>query len=179
MNSSYINTVDFGEIISTITFAINPKKIVEFGILEGFSLQKFITSSNSDCRIEAYDLFEDFNGNHSREDIFTKFSNYSNVKIEKANMYSKLLEYEDNSIDILHVDIANNGEVYEFIFNNAINKVRKGGLILLEGGSEERDNTEWMIKYNKPKIQPILEKYSNKYNIKTVENFPSITLIRI
>ena len=179
MNSSYINKLDFGDVISTITFIKNPKKIVEFGILEGFSLEKFITSSDSNCIIEAYDLFDDFNGNHSSKDIFSKFSGYSNVKIEKANMYTKLLEYDDNSIDILHIDIANNGDVYEFIFNNGIRKIKEDGLILLEGGSVDRDNTEWMIKYNKPKIQPILEKYSTKYNIKTLDKFPSLTLIRI
>jgi len=34
--------------------------------------------------------------------------------------------------------------------------MKKGGVILLEGGSLERDNTEWMVKYNKPKIRPII-----------------------
>jgi hypothetical protein len=48
----------------------------------------------------------------------------------------------------------------------------------MEGGSLERDNIEWMIKYNKPKIIPVLKKYSELYNIKTIGNIPSITLIK-
>jgi len=36
-----------------------------------------------------------------------------------------------------------------------------------------------MIKYNKLKIQPVLEKYKDKINIKTIGKLPSITLINI
>ena len=50
--------------------------------------------------------------------------------------------------------------------------------MIMEGGSEERDNVEWMIKYNKPKITPVLQKYSNSVKIEVLEDFPSITLIR-
>ena len=42
MNSSYNNKLDFGDIISTVTFMKKPQKIVECGILEGYSLSKFI-----------------------------------------------------------------------------------------------------------------------------------------
>ena len=46
MNSSYNNKINFGDIISTITFLQKPTKIVECGILEGYSLDKFIKNSN-------------------------------------------------------------------------------------------------------------------------------------
>lgn len=48
----------------------------------------------------------------------------------------------------------------------------------MEGGSKEKDNIEWMIKYNKPKIQPVLEKLSKMYNILTIGKIPSITIIK-
>ena len=179
MKSSYNSNITFGDLIATITFISNPKKIVEFGILEGYSLKKFIDNSNNECLIEAYDLFNDFNGNHSSLNIIEKFGQYKNVKIEKANFYEKLLDFNDYSIDILHIDIANNGDVYDFIFKNGISKIVKGGYIILEGGSEERDNIDWMIKFNKPKIKPILEKYSTKYNIFTIQSFPSLTIIKL
>ena len=55
MNSSYNNKVDFGAIISTITFMNNPQKIVECGILEGYSLTKFIENSyNKEAPISLY-----------------------------------------------------------------------------------------------------------------------------
>ena len=47
----------------------------------------------------------------------------------------------------------------------------------MEGGSDERDNIEWMNKYNKPKIKPVLQEFASKFNIKTIGNMPSITLI--
>ena len=48
----------------------------------------------------------------------------------------------------------------------------------MEGGSEERDNCDWMIKYNKPKIREVLAEYSDKLEIKVFSEFPSITLIK-
>ena len=84
-------------------------------------------------------------------------------------------DYEDDSIDILHIDIANNGNVFEFAIKNYLPKVR--GVMILEGGSTERDSVEWMIKYNKPRIKPILQKYSDSVRITVLEDYPSITLI--
>ena len=59
-----------------------------------------------------------------------------------------------------------------------MNKLTKNGVIIMEGGSSERDNIEWMIKYNKPKILPVINKYKSQYDIKTIGNIPSITLIK-
>ena len=50
-------------------------------------------------------------------------------------------------------------------------------MMILEGGSIERDSVEWMVKYDKPRIQPILQKYSDSVRIEVIEDYPSITLI--
>ena len=100
------------------------------------------------------------------------FKEHENVSIEYGDFYK--LHDTLKEIDILHIDIANNGDVYEFAINNYLPKLSKNGVIILEGGSEERDNVEWMIKYNKPKIQPIVK----KYNMKVIGTFPSITLFK-
>ena len=44
MNSSYNNNVSFGDILKGVTFSLDPKKIVEVGILEGYSLKCFVES---------------------------------------------------------------------------------------------------------------------------------------
>ena len=80
--------------------------------------------------------------------------------------------------DIIHIDIANNGDTYEFAINNYMNKLKKDGIMILEGGSEERDNVNWMTKYNKPKIRTIINKYLDVYDIYTLDKFPSITIIK-
>ena len=57
-------------------------------------------------------------------------------------------------------------------------KISEGGLIILEGGSKERDNIEWMKKFNFLKIKPILDKIKNKYKVHVLEPFPSLTIIK-
>ncbi len=173
MNSSYNNKVTFGDILNTITFTLNPKKIVEVGILEGFSLECFAESSNSDTIIQAYDIFEEFNGNHAnRENLVSRFKKYNNVTINYGDFYN--VHNDISNVDIIHIDIANNGDVFEFAIKNYLPKLSKNGIMIMEGGSEQRDNVEWMIKYNKPKIQPVVK----KYGLKVVGTFPSITIIK-
>jgi hypothetical protein len=179
MRSSYLKEdLNYGDLIGNLTFALNPKKIIEIGILDGYSLEHFIKNSNSDTIIKAYDLFEDFVGNCAiKETVDAKFARYENVKITKGDFYE--LPYSvDNDIDIIHIDIANNGHVFEYAIKHYLPKLSENGVLILEGGSLERDDVEWMHKYNKPAIRPILEKYSDSLKIKTIGRFPSITFIK-
>ena len=57
-------------------------------------------------------------------------------------------------------------------------KISENGIIIMEGGSNERDNVAWMNKYNKPKITPILKKFNSQYNIMTIGTIPSVTFIK-
>ena len=178
MNSSYLSKIDFGDLLLVITKITNPRKIVEFGLLDGFSLKAFADNSN-DCSIEGYDIFEGFIGNSADLNKLNEtFKSYKNVSIRRGDFYKSANNFEDSSIDILHVDVANDGKVYEFAINNYFRKLTQNGILLLEGGSEERDNIGWMIKYNKPRIQPILEKYKDAYDVSVVDKFPSITIIK-
>ena len=178
MRSSYLEKdLNYGDLLGSITNLINPKKIVEIGILDGYSLECFAKNSGKTTDIIAYDLFDDFVGNHSYKDQLDKmFKNSTNVSINKGNFYEV---YETiNDVDIIHIDIANNGDVFEFAIKNYLPKLSAKGILIFEGGSISRDNVEWMHKYNKPLIQPILEKYANLLNIKTYGEFPSLTVIK-
>lgn len=180
MKSSYTSKIEFGEIISAVTFTCQPKLIVEVGILEGYSLSKFMGISSPDTQIHAYDIFEKFNGNSAQwNDINSKFNKYSNVKISYGDFYDIHKNYSEHEIDILHIDIANNGDIYEFVFNHYISKMCKGGIIILEGGSITRDKVEWMLKYEKPLIEPVIKKYKTKYQIKVFGDFPSLTIVKV
>jgi predicted O-methyltransferase YrrM len=176
MNSSYNNTLDYGDLIKYILFSKQPKKIVEFGILDGYSL-KIFTENTTDCEIKAFDIFDEFNGNSANKSIIIdKFKEYKNITIEYGNFYNKINDFNDNDLDIIHIDIANNGDVYKFAIDNYMSKIKKGGIMILEGGSKERDNIEWMIKYNKPKIKQYLK--TIKYETITIGKIPSITIIK-
>ena len=123
--------------------------------------------------IEAYDIFEEFNGNHAKKDkLVSSFKDYNNVSINYGNFYEVYKNI--NNVDIIHIDIANNGDVYEYAVKNYLPKLSDNGILLMEGGSEERDNVKWMIKYKKPQIQPIIK----KYGFKVIGTFPSISILR-
>lgn len=173
MNSSYNNNVAFGDVLDSIVFTLNPKKIIEVGILEGFSLERFAESSNSNTIIQAYDIFEEFNGNNAnRENLVSRFKKYNNVTINYGDFYDVHKNISD--IDIIHIDIANNGNVFEYAIKHYLPKLSDNGVMIMEGGSKQRDNVEWMITYNKPKIQPVIK----KYGLKVIGTFPSITIIK-
>lgn len=177
MNSSYKNTINYGELIEGLTYAVQPKTIVEIGILDGYSLEYLIKgcSNMNNVIINAYDIFEEFNGNHANNDALQlKFSKYNNVSIKYGDFYEIHKLLSDNSVDIIHIDIANNGNVYEFAMQNYFPKLSKKGMMIFEGGSEKRDNVEWMLKYDKSKIQPVVE----KYNMKVIGDFPSLSIIK-
>ncbi len=173
MRSSYKNNLTYKELLESIVFLKNPKKIIEFGILDGFSLEVF--SKKEDCKIEAYDIFEEFNGNGSDRKLIDKFKHINNVTIEYGDFYKKFIDIEDSSTDIIHIDIANNGDVYQFALEKYFSKLTEKGILILEGGSKVRDEVEWMNKYNKRKINPYLKSLNLKWKI--IGDFPSITLI--
>lgn len=176
--SSYQQNNFYSE-FNEITKEINPKLIVEFGILNGYSLSVFVISRNNKCGIHAYDLFDDFPYNAADYKKTTeRFAKYDNLKIEKLDFYEGFKKYDNESIDILHIDIANNGDVFEFAINNYMPKITSGGCILLEGGSKERDEVYWMNEFNKRKINPYLESIKDKFNITIIEKYPSLTIIK-
>lgn len=176
MRSSYKKN-NYQNIFQSICFSYDPKLIVEFGILDGYSLDCFSENTNENCLIRAFDLFDEFPYNSASYDyILNKYKDSKNININKGNFYDCLNLFDDNSIDILHIDIANNGEVYEFAISHYLKKVK--GLMILEGGSEERDEVEWMIKYNKPKIVPVLKKYEIDVKMTVIKDYPSLTLIK-
>ena len=85
------------------------------------------------------------------------------------------IDKDYDSVDILHIDLGNHGKILEQIIPYWLPKVKS--LVILEGGSEERDNVEWMKKYNKQPIRNWLAKNQDKFKYIILKNFPSLTLI--
>lgn len=181
LKSSYNNDgLKFYHIFQTVVSLVKPKKVVEFGILKGYSLKAFVEFCDSDCQIEAYDIFDRFNGNGAKlEEILGMFGKVPNVKIGEQDFYKGYENYSDGSIDILHIDIANNGDVYQFAFEKYFSKLSDKGVMILEGGSEARDNVSWMSKFGKRPIRDFLGKLleNSDYRVDVIDVFPSITLI--
>ena len=174
MSSYQINHYDL--IICDLVQLYRPKTIIEFGVLEGYSLGAILGAAPVSAKVIAYDIFEEFPGHHANKtEMERRFSGI----IQYGDFYKVHEKLEDSSIDMFHIDIANTGDTYEFFLQNYLRKLSSGGIALLEGGSSERDDYEWMKKYNKPKIRPVVTRLMKAgFECFTFEPFPSMTIIK-
>ena len=91
------------------------------------------------------------------------------VTLKKLNFNDWLDQGEE--FDLLHLDISNTAETIQTIYKKYPNSK-----IIFEGGTLERDNVEWMLKYNKSKILEIQSDIN--YSIIN-NNFPGLSGIHI
>jgi len=177
-------------VFKTFIYTMKPLVSVEVGILDGYSLFNLAIAIKSirnkfgiDCKLDGYDLFDDYRYKHGNFENIQKLSKEFGVdeftKLYKMDAFEAYKLYRDNSIDLLHFDISNDGDILEKMINTWHSKIRPGGIILFEGGSKERDEVDWMIRYNKKPINPVLsnnEIINKQYNWFLYQLFPSITL---
>ncbi|MDO8604212.1 MAG: class I SAM-dependent methyltransferase [bacterium] len=156
IESSYIEN-DLGRTLYDLVLKYKPKKIVEFGILYGYSTVAMAMALDEigDGHIYANDLFEDYAFKHSTtqevQENINRYGLEKYVTLGKKNFDEWLKQPED--FDFLHVDVSNKGDTVERLYDAVKNQVARGAIVVFEGGSDERDNVEWMIRYNSKKIR--------------------------
>ena len=185
IRSSYKNPVDYGDVLGAIVTAKRPlKRIAEYGILDGFSLDVFVRLSPDDCVIEARDIFENFDGNGARRSqLEARFANRLNnikVSILEGDFHDASKDLDNGCYDLIHVDIANNGDIYAEAEQTLFSKLAVGGLLILEGGTPARDQVPWMLQYGKSPIVPEIDRLKalGKYDVTVLGTFPGITIMR-
>ena len=162
---------NLGKTLYETVIKYKPQKIIDFGILYGYSTVCLAQGvrDNGFGKIIAYDLFEDYQYKNAVQDIVLH-----NLKFYDLDQYVTLIKKDftewlksSEEFDLLHLDISNTGDTI-----NTVKSFYPNSLILFEGGSQERDEIDWMVKYNKPPIQECKINY-------TVLNskFPSISII--
>ncbi len=161
IESSYKEN-DLGRSLFDIVLKQKPKKIIDFGVLDGYStiamamalstIEKEIGSWQG--KIFAYDLWEKYPYKH-----VAKQQTIDNIKKYNLEKYVEFVEMDffdwikhPESFDLLHLDISNKGETIEMLYQAVRDQVENGSIVLFEGGTKERDNVEWMKKYNYKKI---------------------------
>jgi hypothetical protein len=187
--SSY-NANNYGDVFYANVVAFRPQLIVELGILDGYSLYHMargvekIKQYQVFSKIDAYDLFDEYPYKHgNRDNILQKlqidgYDRFASVK--QGNAYKVCENYPNGSISMLHIDISNTGKIIRDLMQLWDPKMCVGGVILIEGGTEERDRIEWMIKYNMEPIKPEIEKneiINKKYVYATYLKFPGLTVL--
>lgn len=135
-----------------------PEKVVDFGVLDGYSTICLAQGcrDNGYGKVKVYDLFEDYEFNHSQFDRLIKnikeFGLIEWVDVEKKNFFDWVKNPEE--FDLVHIDISNTGDIVDII-----GTLQGKGVVLFEGGSEQRDRTGWMMKYNKKPINQSKAKF--------------------
>lgn len=189
MRSSYVDN-NYDAIFEKITQIFLPQRCVELGVLDGYStlaiakgIKKAVKLSQHKSHIYSYDIWDDYEYKHGDIEkvrnliIDNQVEEY--VTLFKKNAFEVHEDYEDHTVCLLHIDISNDGDILNFMVDRWNDKLTYGGMLLFEGGSQERDEVEWMIKYNKKPIKPELETNAilNKdYIYGTYLAFPSLTV---
>lgn len=190
MKSSY-EKHNYAEKFTSIVLAFKPSLCVELGTLHGYStiamargLKRNKELKENAGILHAFDLFEDYPFNNAKQAETQKSIDEAGVpefiKLHKEDACRAHEHYPNNSVSLLHVDLSNTGEIVRKIMELWDPKMVVGGLILFEGGSKERDQVEWMIKYNKEPIKTELDSneiIKAKYVYGTYLDFPSLTVL--
>jgi len=170
---------NYGGLFYSLVRVYQPTKVVELGTKAGYSAYHIARGlkDNGKGVIDCYDLWENYDFNSVPQSVaeknLTEFKDIVNFKLGDVIG----LEKKYKAIDMLHIDLGNDGIILEKIIPRWINKTR---LIVIEGGSLERDRVEWMIKFNKIPIKKWLADFTKKrgdIEYSTMELFPSVTII--
>ena len=167
MHSSYAKH-NYAAVFKAIVSAFQPVNCVELGVLEGYStiaiaqgLKENFEKGGGRGHLAAHDLFEDYAFRNSPIERTRKNIEDAGVQdfvtLYKDNACNVHEDYSPNSVGLLHIDISNTGNIVRNMMEQWDLKMIQGGIILFEGGTEERDNVEWMKKYNGAPLKPEFE----------------------
>jgi predicted O-methyltransferase YrrM len=178
IESSYqINNI--GKTIYNYVLEYKPNLVVEFGCLYGYSTVAIglALKELGQGKLKCYDLWENYKYKHST--IQQTIENVKQYGIEDYVEFIQMDYYEwlnnPEQFDMMHLDISNTGDTILKTYEVLLNQINNGSIILFEGGSKERDNVEWMIKYNAIPINSIKEQ--TNYQLLD-SNFPSLSVIK-
>lgn len=180
LQSSYVAR-GYGSFFYALIRVLKPVRAVEIGIFRGFSLlcAGAALRDNGAGRIAGYDLFDAYPYRHAdREQVARQtraagLDDWVAIHAGEAND----VHHQWDAVDYLHVDISNNGDTYRRVFDQWSHKVRQ--VILLEGGSGERDNVDWMRRYEPPPIATAVADLERSYpgwSFTVLQPFPSLTI---
>lgn len=181
---------NYGNIFRALILSHKPKLVVECGVLNGYSTYYIANSlkfnkinRGVDSVFNAFDIWDDYDYKHGKYSDVVKMLTVNNVagyvKLNYGNAFEVFKNYKDNTIDFIHFDISNDGDILLKMLDTWGKKINKDGMIVFEGGSEERDNG-WIKTYNKKPIRHELinnpDIYTN-WNIQIFDPYPSMTLM--
>lgn len=178
VESLYRNSL-MGDAMYNTVLKYKPAKIVEFGVYHGYStvhMAKALQELNSGS-IVSYDLWDKYPYRHTSmaaaQENVDRFGVSDIVELKEGDFYEWIKDPEE--FDLLYVDISNTADVIELTYNTFKERIDSGeAVVVFEGGTKERDQVEWMTKYNKRPMYPLRETIG--YEIVNQE-WPGLSLI--
>jgi hypothetical protein len=179
---------NYGAVFRAFILGQRPKVVVECGVLDGYSLfhiahaVRFNKRFGVNGKVFAYDLWDDYKYKHGSygkvQEMIRNQMLEDEIDLEISDAFDASNNHPNGTVDFLHMDISNNGDILLKTIEVWGDKISPNGMIAFEGGSEERDNIKWMKKYGKKPIRDILlNDVWDKWNIQIFKLFPSLTLL--
>jgi predicted O-methyltransferase YrrM len=163
-----------------IVRGLRPNKCVELGTYAGYSAYCIGTAlqHNGFGTLDCYDLWEQYPYRKVSKAEAEKNLSGLPVRLNQEDAFIAYSHYKNLSVDLLNIDLSNDGRTYRAMLENWYQRLSPKGIIIMEGGSEERDNVEWMVKFNKHSIIDILKSkfVNNLYDFDVLTPFPSVTI---
>lgn len=190
MHSSYAQH-NYADVFKAIVSAFQPVKCIELGVLEGYStiaiakgLKENAEKGGARGHVHGYDLFDEYkyrNSSMQNAQANVDIAGVTDfVTLHKSSAADVAPEHEDGSVSLLHIDLSNCGDTVRWAMEQWDQKMVHGGIILFEGGTEERDQVEWMVKYNRKPMKPEMETnpiIERNYVFATYMKFPGLTCL--
>ena len=153
-----------------------PKNIIEYGteyggtaMIMALALKQLQDEENHKGKIYTYDTFDV----QSKGEI----GSVPQLELAKQNLSQPLIkdfievdrgdfwefcDRDKKEFDLLYFDIDNDGDKVLEMYKGCKDNIKKGSIVLFEGGSTVRDNVPWMIDLNKTKMTDIQDKVNYK-----------------
>ena len=166
-----------------------PKNIIEYGTEYGgtamvmaLALKQLQDEENHQGKIYTYDTFDVQSKGEigSVPNLETAKQNLSQplikdfIEVDRGDFW-EFCDRDKKDFDLLYFDIDNDGDKVLEMYNGCKDNIKKGSIVLFEGGSTVRDNVPWMIDLNKTKMNDIKDKVN--YKVLTPDQKYSFSII--
>jgi predicted O-methyltransferase YrrM len=153
-----------------------PKNIIEYGTEYGgtamvmaLALKQLQDEENHQGKIYTYDTFDVQSKGEigSVPNLETAKQNLSQplikdfIEVDRGDFW-EFCDRDKKDFDLLYFDIDNDGDKVLEMYNGCKDNIKKGSIVLFEGGSTVRDNVPWMIDLNKTKMTDVQDKVNYK-----------------
>jgi len=157
------------EVLYSMVLDIKPKVIVEYGtehagtaIVMGLALKELYEKKQHKGTVHTYDTFQQQSkgeiGSSPSYNIavqnIQRYGLQDYIKVDRGDFF-EFCDRPNKDFDLLYFDIDNDGDKVLEMYKGCVENIKQGSVVIFEGGSQVRDDVEWMNRLNKTKINDV------------------------